>query len=58
MRITDVIQRTPQWQHWRARGVTASEAAIILGHSPYKTPWRLWAERTGIARVATAGCAE
>ncbi|MEA1053376.1 YqaJ viral recombinase family protein [Lamprobacter modestohalophilus] len=23
---------------------------VILGHSPYKTPWRLWAERTGLAR--------
>lgn len=52
MRITDVIQRTPQWERWRAQGVTASEAAIILGRSPYKTRWRLWAERTGLARAA------
>ena len=52
MKITDVIQRTPPWERWRAQGVTASEAAIILGRSPYKTPWRLWAERTGIAREA------
>ena len=52
MKITDVIQRTPQWERWRAQGVTASEAAIVLGRSPYKTPWRLWAERTGIARAA------
>ena len=52
MKITDVIQRTPPWERWRAQGVTASEAAIILGRSPYKTPWRLWAERTGLAREA------
>jgi len=52
MKIVDVIQRTPDWERWRARGVTASEAAIVLGRSPYKTPWRLWAERTGMARAA------
>jgi putative phage-type endonuclease len=52
MKTIDVIQRTPEWERWRAQGVTASEAAIVLGRSPYKTPWRLWAERTGIARAA------
>lgn len=52
MKTIDVIQRTPEWQRWRAQGVTASEAAIVLGRSPYKTPWRLWAERTGLARAA------
>jgi putative phage-type endonuclease len=36
----------------RANGVTASEAAVILGRSPYQTPWRLWAERTGLTRPA------
>lgn len=52
MKIVDVAQRTPQWDRWRAQGITASESAIILGRSPYKTPWRLWAERTGLARAA------
>ena len=52
MKIVDVVQRTPNWERWRAQGVTASEAAIVLGRSPYKTPWRLWAERTGMARAA------
>ncbi len=48
MKIVDVVQRSPDWQGWRAQGVTASEAAVVLGRSPYKTPWRLWAERTGL----------
>jgi putative phage-type endonuclease len=52
MKIVDVTQRLPEWLRWRAQGVTASEAAIVLGRSPYKTPWRLWAERTGLAREA------
>ena len=51
MHIIDVAQRTPDWERWRARGVTASESAVILGRSPYKTPWRLWTERTGLARA-------
>ena len=49
MKIVDLTQRSPDWLRWRAQGVTASEAAIVLGRSPYKTPWRLWAERTGLA---------
>jgi putative phage-type endonuclease len=33
--------------------VSASEVAILLGRSPYKTPWRLWAEKTGLVRPET-----
>ena len=49
MKIIPLTQRTPEWHQWRAKGVTASEAPIILGRSPYKTPRQLWAERTGAA---------
>jgi putative phage-type endonuclease len=52
MKLIDVAQRTAAWQQWRAAGITASETPVILGRSPYKTPWRLWAERTGLARAA------
>ncbi|NEV62334.1 YqaJ viral recombinase family protein [Thiorhodococcus minor] len=48
MKIVNLSQRTPDWLAWRAQGVTASEAAVILGRSPYRTPWRLWAEKTGL----------
>ena len=47
MKIINLNQRTPEWHTWRRQGVSASETATILGHSPYKTPWRLWAELTG-----------
>jgi putative phage-type endonuclease len=50
MRLIDIRQRTPEWERWRSEGVTASEAPIVLGVSPYKTPWRLWAERVGLVR--------
>ncbi|MFZ0790595.1 MAG: YqaJ viral recombinase family protein, partial [Chromatiaceae bacterium] len=48
MNTIDLIQRTPEWLAWRAQGISASDAATILGLSPYKTPWRLWAEKTGL----------
>ncbi|WP_427551965.1 YqaJ viral recombinase family protein (plasmid) [Methylomonas sp. MS20] len=52
MKIVDIAQRSDAWRRWRSQGVTASEAAIILNRSPYKTPWRLWAERVGIVLEA------
>lgn len=47
MKVVNVGQRTPEWYAWRTQGVSASEIATILGRSPYKTPWRLWAEVLG-----------
>lgn len=35
------------WHSERATGIGGSELAIILGLSPYKTAYRLWAERCG-----------
>lgn len=37
------------WLQARASGIGASESAIVLGVSPYKTPFGLWAEKTGLA---------
>ncbi len=48
MRIVDLAQRTPDWHRWRNGGITASEAAVILGRSPYQTRWQLWAQKTGL----------
>lgn len=49
MQIVNVRQRTPEWHAWRAGGVSASDAAVLVDESPYKTPWRLWAEKVGYA---------
>src|SRR5690606_258328 len=49
MKIIDLSQRDDLWKDWRRQGITASDAAILLGRSPYKTLWRLWAEKTGYA---------
>jgi len=46
--IVDLEQGTQEWLEWRKTGITASEIAAILGLSPYKTPWQVWAEKTGL----------
>jgi len=50
MKVANLKQRTPEWRRWRNRGVTASDAAVVLGKSPYKTIWRLWAEKRGLVK--------
>lgn len=34
-----------EWLEWRNKGIGASDAASILGISPYKTPYQLWEEK-------------
>ncbi len=53
MKVIDVSQRSDTWRQWRLQGVSASEAAIVLNRSPYKTPWRLWAEKIGLVLEAS-----
>ncbi|WAR45998.1 YqaJ viral recombinase family nuclease [Methylomonas rapida] len=53
MKVIDVSQRSTAWRQWRSQGVSASEAAIVMNRSPYKTPWRLWAEKIGLVLEAS-----
>lgn len=50
MKVIDVIQGSDEWHVWRGEGVTATDGVILLGASPYKTVWRLWAEKVGYCR--------
>ena len=47
MTVVDLNQRSEEWLKWRAMGITATDIPVILGLSPYKTPWQLWAEKIG-----------
>ena len=53
MNVVDVSQRSTAWRHWRSQGVSASEAAIVMNRSPYKSYWRLWAEKIGLVLEAS-----
>jgi len=35
------------WHLARSKGIGGSEVPVVLGLSPYKTPYELWAEKTG-----------
>ncbi len=45
--LVDVNQKSEEWLDWRSEGITASDIPVILGLSPYKTRYQLWAEKTG-----------
>lgn len=47
MKYINLEQRTPEWRRWRQCGITATDSAVILGMSPYKSRKRLWAEKVG-----------
>lgn len=44
----DLVQGTIQWLEWRRSKVTATDASICMGISPYKTPLQLWKEKMGL----------
>lgn len=50
MKVIDLAQEGEAWLDWRKQGVTATDAVILSGRSPYKTKWRLWAEKVDFAR--------
>lgn len=50
MAIVDLVQRSPEWFEWRKTGITASMIPVIMGLSPYQTPYQLWAELVGLKK--------
>jgi putative phage-type endonuclease len=48
MAVVDLIQRSDEWFAWRKTGITASMIPVIMGLSPYQTPYQLWAEFVGL----------
>lgn len=50
LQIPEAEQRTSSWEAWRKKGIGASDAPIIMGVSPWKTPLQLWEEKVGISK--------
>jgi len=40
-------QGSTEWLEWRNKGIGSSDAPIVMGISPWKTPFQLWEEKTG-----------
>jgi putative phage-type endonuclease len=45
--IVELDQRSEKWLKWRSEGLGASDAAVILEESPFRTAYDLWLEKTG-----------
>jgi putative phage-type endonuclease len=45
--IVELDQRSSEWLKWRSEGIGASDAAVILEESPFRTAYDLWLEKTG-----------
>lgn len=41
-------QNTNEWLEWRSKGIGASDTPIILGKSPWATPYQLWEQKLGL----------
>lgn len=48
MKIIDLEQGSAEWHLFRQNHIGGSDAPIIMGVSPYKTKWELWAEKVGL----------
>jgi putative phage-type endonuclease len=44
-----MIQGSKEWLAWRNEGLGGSDAPIIMGDSPWTTPYQLWERKLGLA---------
>ncbi|MGO9603835.1 MAG: YqaJ viral recombinase family protein [Candidatus Binataceae bacterium] len=54
-RIERLQQNTAEWHRWRRQGIGASDAPVIMGETPFKTPRTLWSIKTGRMQEGPAG---
>lgn len=50
-------QNTTEWLQLRKSKIGASDAAVVMGVSPWCTPYRLWAEKMGLQEPAPTNAA-
>lgn len=58
MKVVEIQQGTPEWHLFRANGLGSSDAPVIMGVSPYRTPLELFKEKLRARELAQAGLAE
>lgn len=47
-RALAVRQGTPEWSAVRRNGIGGSDAPVLVGESPYRSAYELWAEKVGL----------
>lgn len=45
MRLIDLVQGSKEWKEFRRKGIGASDASVIMGLNPWKTPRQLWEQK-------------
>lgn len=45
MKIINIPQQTPEWLERRYSGIGGSDAAGVMGKSPWTTPYKIWKEK-------------
>lgn len=48
--MSALIQQTEEWLEMRKSKIGASDAPVIMGVSPWKTPYALWEEKVGLSK--------
>lgn len=48
MKIINVEQGSPEWLAWRKTVITATECPVIMGLSPWSTPYKCWQKKLGL----------
>lgn len=46
MKLINLKQRSKEWLQWRSNKICASDAPVLMGHSPFKTIDQLYIEKT------------
>lgn len=46
--MASMIPNTPEWEMMRKDKIGASDAPVIMGVSPYATPYQLWQKKLGL----------
>lgn len=49
--LEEIQQQTPEWLEMRREKIGASDAPVIMGVSPWKSPYELWVEKMGLAET-------
>lgn len=49
MRKVDLKQGSPEWLEWRKNRITATEAPVLMGASPFVTPYKGWQRKVGLS---------
>jgi putative phage-type endonuclease len=50
-KFIELEQDTAQWLEWRKSGITATDAAIIMGHNPYEDIDNLFLVKSGLKKA-------